>query len=71
LERVVQHALASVLDMIKPGVTCAEAHWAAQRVIDAAGMTDRYRKRTGYSLAITVLTISSEEQSVLGTADAS
>ncbi|WP_163387631.1 M24 family metallopeptidase, partial [Enterobacter ludwigii] len=27
-------------------------HIAAQRVIDDAGMTERYRKRTGYSLGI-------------------
>jgi Xaa-Pro dipeptidase len=52
LEAVVQEALAAVLDTAKPGVTCAEAHRAAQRVIDAAGMTERYRKRSGYSLGI-------------------
>ena len=52
LERVVLDALAAVLDTVKPGVTCAAAHQAAQRVIDAAGMTERYRKRTGYSLGI-------------------
>ena len=52
LEVVVQEALAAVLDTVRPGVTCAEAHRAAQRVIDAAGMTERYRKRTGYSLGI-------------------
>ena len=52
LESVVQDAVASVLDTVQPGVTCAEAHQAAQRVIDAAGMTDRYRKRTAYSLGV-------------------
>lgn len=52
LEGVVQEALAAVLDTAKPGVTCAEAHRAAQRVIDRAGMTERYRKRSGYSLGI-------------------
>ncbi|WP_291298314.1 Xaa-Pro peptidase family protein [Elioraea sp.] len=52
LEAVVQEALAAVLDTAKPGVTCAEAHRAAQRVIDRAGMTERYRKRSGYSLGI-------------------
>ncbi len=52
LERVVQAALAAVLDRVRPGVTCAEAHRAAQDVIDAAGMTERYRKRSGYSLGI-------------------
>jgi Xaa-Pro dipeptidase len=52
LEAVVQEALAAVLDTAKPGATCAEAHRAAQGVIDRAGMTERYRKRTGYSLGI-------------------
>ena len=52
LEAVVQEALGAVLDTVRPGVTCAEAHQAAQRVIDAAGMTARYRKRTAYSLGI-------------------
>jgi Xaa-Pro dipeptidase len=52
LESVVQDALGAVLATVRPGVTCAEAHQAAQRVIDAAGMTERYRKRTAYSLGI-------------------
>ncbi|MEJ1978297.1 MAG: Xaa-Pro peptidase family protein [Acetobacteraceae bacterium] len=52
LEAVVLEALAAVLDTMRPGVTCAQAHQAAQRVIDAAGMTERYRKRSGYSLGI-------------------
>lgn len=52
LEGVVLDALGAVLDTVKPGVTCAEAHRAAQRVIDDAGMTERYRKRTAYSLGI-------------------
>ena len=52
LESVVLEALQAVLDAAKPGTTCAEVHRAAQRVIDAHGMTDRYRKRTGYSLGI-------------------
>lgn len=52
LEVVVQEALAAVLDTARPGVTCAEAHRAAQAVIDRAGMTERYRKRSGYSLGI-------------------
>ena len=52
LETVVQAALGAVLETVRPGVTCAQAHQAAQRVIDDAGMTDRYRKRTAYSLGI-------------------
>ncbi len=52
LETVVQAALGAVLETVRPGVTCAQAHQAAQRVIDEAGMTERYRKRSGYSLGI-------------------
>jgi Xaa-Pro dipeptidase len=52
LEAVVQDALSAVLECVRPGVTCAAVHRAAQDVIDAAGMTERYRKRTGYSLGI-------------------
>ena len=52
LERVALDALGAVLGMVKPGVTGAQAHQAVQRVIDEAGMTERYRKRSGYSLGI-------------------
>ena len=52
LEKVVLDALGAVLATARPGVTCAALHQAAQRVIDEAGMTERYRKRTGYSLGI-------------------
>lgn len=52
LEGVVQEAVEAVLTTAKPGVSCADVHRAAQRVIDAHDMTDRYRKRTGYSLGI-------------------
>ncbi len=52
LEAVVQEALAAVLAAMRPGATCAGMHDTAQRVIDAAGMTDRFRKRSGYSLGI-------------------
>jgi Xaa-Pro dipeptidase len=52
LESVVQDGLAAALATARPGVTCADVHRAVQRVIDAAGMTERYRKRTGYSLGI-------------------
>jgi Xaa-Pro dipeptidase len=52
LERTVLDALASVLATARPGATCAAVHRAAQQVIDDAGMTARYRKRTGYSLGI-------------------
>jgi Xaa-Pro dipeptidase len=52
IEAVVQEAMAAVRDTAKPGVTCAAVHRAAQTVIDAHGMTERYRKRSGYSLGI-------------------
>ena len=52
LEAVVLEALAAAIAAAKPGNTCADVHRAAQRVIDAAGMTERYRKRTGYSLGV-------------------
>ena len=52
MEQVVLAALDAAIAAAKPGATCAAPHIAAQRVIDAAGMTERYRKRTGYSLGI-------------------
>ena len=38
------------LDKVRPGSTCADVHNACQAVIDKAGFTDNYRKRTGYSI---------------------
>ncbi|GGJ18232.1 M24 family metallopeptidase [Neoroseomonas lacus] len=52
LERVVLAALEAAIGVAGPGRSCAEVHHAAQTVIDAAGMTDRYRKRSGYSLGV-------------------
>jgi Xaa-Pro dipeptidase len=52
IEKVVLAALDAAIAAAKPGVSCAAPHLAAQKVIDAAGMTERYRKRTGYSLGI-------------------
>jgi len=52
LEAVVLAALEAAMAAAKPGNSCADPHNAAQAVIDAAGMTERYRKRTGYSLGI-------------------
>lgn len=52
MESVVLSALAAATAAAKPGEGCAAPHLAAQRIIDAAGMTERYRKRTGYSLGI-------------------
>lgn len=52
LESSVQEAVEAVLSTARPGVSCADVHRAAQRIIDQHGMTARYRKRTGYSLGI-------------------
>jgi Xaa-Pro dipeptidase len=45
-------ALESVMAFMKPGVTCAAVHQVAQDIIDKAGHTAGYRKRTGYSIGI-------------------
>lgn len=50
--KVCQEALAVSLDAIKPGVACEVPHIACQKVIDAAGYTDNFRKRLGYSVGI-------------------
>jgi len=50
--QVCQDALAVALECIKPGVTCETPHLACQKVIDAAGYTDHFRKRLGYSIGI-------------------
>ena len=52
LEQVALEALDAAIDTIQPGRPCAAPHQAAQAVIDAHGMTDRFRKRSGYSLGI-------------------
>lgn len=52
LESVVLAALEAALAAARPGAGCAAPHLAAQRIIDEAGMTERYRKRTGYGLGI-------------------
>ncbi len=52
MEKVCQEALAAALDAIRPGEPCEAPHLACQRVIDRAGYTDNFRKRTGYSIGI-------------------
>lgn len=47
-----QEALDAALDALKPGAPCSAPHAACQTVIDRAGYTDRFRKRTGYSIGI-------------------
>lgn len=49
---VAQEGLDAGLDALQPGRTCAEVHAAIQAVIDRAGLTHAYRKRSGYSLGI-------------------
>jgi Xaa-Pro dipeptidase len=44
--------LDAAIEKLRPGFTCADAHNAAQAVIDKQGYTDSYRKRTGYSIGI-------------------
>ena len=50
--KVCQEALQVSLDTIRPGVPCEVPHMACQRIIDAAGYTDNFRKRLGYSVGI-------------------
>ncbi|MCX8998369.1 Xaa-Pro peptidase family protein [Rhizobiaceae bacterium BDR2-2] len=45
-------ALDAALADIRPGAPCSAAHDAAQRVIDAAGYTQAFRKRVGYSMGV-------------------
>ncbi|MEK6345852.1 MAG: Xaa-Pro peptidase family protein [Burkholderia sp.] len=52
MEKVCQEALAAALDAIRPGAPCEAPHLACQRVIDRAGYTDNFKKRTGYSVGI-------------------
>jgi Xaa-Pro dipeptidase len=40
------------IEKLRPGNTCADVHNAVQAVIDKAGYTAGYRKRTGYSMGI-------------------
>lgn len=47
-----QEALESALQALRPDNTCEDVHRAAQRVIDRAGYTEQYRKRSGYSVGI-------------------
>ena len=45
-------ALAAGAKKLRPGQTCADVHDAVQGVIDAAGCTEAFRKRSGYSIGI-------------------
>ncbi|MCS0495793.1 Xaa-Pro peptidase family protein [Ancylobacter sp. MQZ15Z-1] len=50
--KVCQEVLDAALDAIRPGVACEVPHLAGQKIIDAAGYTDNFRKRLGYSVGI-------------------
>lgn len=50
--RACQEGLAAALAELRPGRTCADVHRAVQAVVDRAGYTAGYRKRTGYSIGI-------------------
>jgi Xaa-Pro dipeptidase len=52
MEKTCQDALHAALDSIRPGEPCAAPHLACQKVIDQAGYTENFRKRTGYSIGI-------------------
>jgi Xaa-Pro dipeptidase len=52
MEKVCQEALQAAIDAIVPGATCEDPHIACQKVIDRAGYTDNFKKRTGYSIGI-------------------
>ncbi|TCL04506.1 MULTISPECIES: M24 family metallopeptidase [Sodalis] len=52
MEKTCQEALQAALDAIRPGATCETPHIACQRVIDRAGYTENFKKRTGYSIGI-------------------
>ena len=49
---VCREAFEAGRQMLRPGQTCADVHDAVQAVIDAAGCTEAYRKRSGYSIGI-------------------
>jgi len=50
--RVCEEGLAAALEKMKPGNLCADPHNACQAVIDRAGYTAGFRKRSGYSVGI-------------------
>lgn len=49
---VCEAALDAAIAKLVPGNTCADVHNAVQAVIDEAGFTAGYRKRSGYSMGI-------------------
>lgn len=47
-----ERALDAALQAMRPGEPCSAPHDAAQSVIDAAGYTQAFRKRIGYSMGV-------------------
>lgn len=45
-------ALDAALEVMRPGVPCSLPHEAAQAVIHAAGYSNAFRKRIGYSMGV-------------------
>ncbi|SEF00978.1 Xaa-Pro dipeptidase [Rhizobiales bacterium GAS188] len=52
MEQACQDALQAALDAIRPGAACEAPHLACQEVIDRAGYSENFKKRTGYSIGI-------------------
>jgi Xaa-Pro dipeptidase len=52
MDKACREALHAALAAIRPGATCEAPHLACQRVIDQAGYTENFKKRTGYSIGI-------------------
>ncbi|WP_322786480.1 M24 family metallopeptidase [Afifella pfennigii] len=50
--KVCAEGLQAAIDELRPGNSCADVHNAVQRVVDRAGYTEGYRKRSGYSMGI-------------------
>lgn len=50
--KVCEEGLDAAIAAMRPDRTCADVHNAVQAIIDRAGYTAGYRKRTGYSMGI-------------------
>jgi Xaa-Pro dipeptidase len=47
-----QDGLSAAIELLRPGNSCADVHNAVQAIIDEAGYTAGYRRRSGYSMGI-------------------
>jgi Xaa-Pro dipeptidase len=50
--KVANGALEAAIEAIRPGVTSGEVDAACRSVVEAAGLYERFRKRTGYSIGL-------------------